>query len=364
MSDDEGDHRYCYVCGNREVNAERLIECVVCKRFVHFKCKRIFGFSINTVKAKPYLCSSECKNMQSTGGNEEVLKEIRALTESVQASIKETAYVRGALVQMQEQMKVIADTNKSIEESQNFISKEFEVLKANLEAYKQEVHELKQGNSKVQECVSDLYAKNHELSTRVDQLELELDRVNRARLTKNVVIMGLPTCENENTLALVRTMCGALGFVCGEKDVLQARRLVSKKEAKGHPPILATFNTENDKEKLFEKKRNHGVLLASAVANVFAGSTSRVTIRDEMTAFGRQLLQEVKEMQSFLNLKYVWPGRDGKVLIRRQEGSKVEQVSCKSQLQLLSKTTNKRAADGSPLSSSFQEPSSKKTNCN
>ncbi|EDS44772.1 conserved hypothetical protein [Culex quinquefasciatus] len=223
MSDDEGDHRYCYVCGNREVNAERLIECVVCKRFVHFKCKRIFGFSINTVKAKPYLCSSECKNMQSAGGNEEVLKEIRALTESVQASIKETAYVRGALVQMQEQMKVIADTNKSIEESQNFISKEFEVLKANLEAYKQEVHELKQGNSKVQECVSDLYAKNHELSTRVDQLELELDRVNRARLTKNVVIMGLPTCENENTLALVRTMCGALGFVCGEKDVLQAR---------------------------------------------------------------------------------------------------------------------------------------------
>lgn len=64
MSDIEND-AVCYVCEKVEPNLSRLISCVYCGRFAHFRCKRLFGNVITKVKKKPYLCSVECSEMNS-----------------------------------------------------------------------------------------------------------------------------------------------------------------------------------------------------------------------------------------------------------------------------------------------------------
>src|SRR5450759_3910511 len=97
--------------------------------------------------------------------------------------------------------------------------------------------------------------------------------------------------------------------------------------------------TKISKEIFFEKKRAHGVLMASAVCEAFNGSTNRITVRDEITSVGKDLLQKTKDIQNSLDIKYVWMGRDGKVLIKRHDGAKVEQISSQKDLESISKAS-------------------------
>lgn len=92
------------------------------------------------------------------------------------------------------------------------------------------------------------------------------------------------------------------------------------------------------------------MILVSSFGAAFKGSTRTVTIRDELTAYGRELLQQTKNLQETLKIKYVWPGRGGKILMKRQDGSKVEQISSKLQLADLPATNFKRALNVSGAS--------------
>lgn len=98
------------------------------------------------------------------------------------------------------------------------------------------------------------------------------------------------------------------------------------------------------------RKRAYGVVLASSVCAAFNGSTRTVILREEMTSYGRELLQQAKNLQETLKIKYVWPGRGGKILLKRQDGSKIEQVSSKLQLAELPATNFKRALNLSGVS--------------
>lgn len=178
--------------------------------------------------------------------------------------------------------------------------------------------------------------------------------------------------ECENTRGLIFQVCRAIGFSLEDTAVTAARRLSGNSANKEGAPILVTFREEKLKQDFFDHKRKHGVLEASIVSEAFKGSTNRVSVRDEMTAFGRELLRYTKEVQLSLGFKYVWPGRNGKVLIRRQDGGKVEQIGTKQDLKLLTSTSSKRpldasiggvhSMDSSPLASPRTSPQIQKLN--
>lgn len=284
-------------------------------------------------------------------------EQMKILSESVRSSTETSGFVRGALIETQQQMKQLIATNQQIENSQKFIASEFEKFKESLNNVQKEVHNIKQGSTKTQQDIHVLQTNNQDLATKVDQLEEELDRVNRARLAKNAIIIGLPVTENEDTKQLVHKVCESVGYICREGAISDARRLISKTQKKNVAPILVTFDCDKEKEQLFECKRKHGALEASTIDEVFAGFKAKVIIRDELTNFGKDLLQEAKGLQPTLDIKYVWPGRDGKVLIRRQDGSKVEQVGNKSQLKTLARSFFKRTLEVTePGSSQFTSP--------
>lgn len=66
-------------------------------------------------------------------------------------------------------------------------------------------------------------------------------------------------------------------------------------------------------------------MLSSAVIDqsiVLNGKPSNIAIRDELTSYSLELLHEVRSFQKDMNLKYVWAGRDGAVLVKKDETSK------------------------------------------
>ncbi|XP_055604898.1 uncharacterized protein LOC129753124 [Uranotaenia lowii] len=132
---------------------------------------------------------------------------------------------------------------------------------------------------------------------------------------------------------------------------IREKREMREKSSTRSAPILAVFKSETRKEEFFEKKRALGVLKASEVGDLFKRSSQTISIRDEMTSYGKSLLKEARKVQEELNFKYVWPGRDGKILIKRSDGSRIEKVSSKLDLQSVIESKNKRTLNFSNNSS-------------
>lgn len=367
MSDAENDV-VCYVCEKGEPNTSRLLECVHCGRSAHFRCKKLFGNAIARARKKTYLCSVECSEMyahvnQKNVNLDAVVAELHALNKSMNDSRKETCQLRYVVEESRLQLSALVTTSVKIEESQQFLSNQFDTLQSDFRRFKEDMEAVKTENIKIHNEVLDWKKKHQELSTKVDSLELELDKTNRQLLAKNAVVVGLPLIEGEDTKLLVCKLGRAIGCSLDGTDVLTARRLIGKAANNSAVPILVTFREEKLKEDFFEQKRKHGVLEASVISEAFSGSSNRVSVRDEITAFGRDLLRHAKEVQSALGVKYVWPGRNGKVLIRRQDGGKVEQIGSKEELKLFSRVTAKRSlnvsTDGvgsSPMTSPRTSP--------
>lgn len=71
------------------------------------------------------------------------------------------------------------------------------------------------------------------------------------------------------------------------------------------------------------------------------GTQGRVVIRDELTPLSRRLLQELKGLQAALDLRYVWPGRNGAIMVRKTEKSKAIPILSRHDIQKLLQTPKK-----------------------
>lgn len=370
MSDSEDEISVkCYLCGKVEEKTSRIIECVQCNRSVHLKCKGLIGNAVTKARKKPFYCSAECIDIQQRvdiahKGMNEFVQKLNEVSLFMQEAKLESSFVRTELGKTRSEIASLMETSKSVEASQVFISSEFEELKAALASFKQEIIDLKVENSALKLEVEEWGDKYALLNRRCDQLELDLDKVNRTSVSQNAVVMGVPNAANEDVKRLVLDVCVAMHCEIDESDVLRARRLSGKNNNSEASPILVSFSSTEVKNRLMERKQAFGALLAPLVNRAFVGSKKRITIRDELTNFGRELLREVKEMQEELNIKYVWPGRDGKILVRRYEGAKVEQIGSKQELRSLGKTIYKRTLDPNNTSSDHSSPSPKRINSN
>lgn len=224
----------------------------------------------------------------------------------------------------QTKLSSIISTTSSVEKSQQFLCTSYEDFRKELDKFKAELLELKQENAALKEEVRVLKSSYQSVSTSVNE-------VNRDKISRNAVVLGLPVSRGENLKELICKVGTEIGFHNTERVLLEARRLPAASSS-NPPPVLATFCTEKMKDDFLDQKRAHGILTTAAVCENHSGSTKRVTIRDDLTPKELELLRKVQARKGELNIKYVWPGRRGKILIRRHDGAKVEQVSCLEQL--------------------------------
>ena len=355
MSEAEDDF-FCYVCTKLEKETVRLIECSYCGKYAHFRCKKLFGNAAKRAKSKPFFCSVECSEMclqasRQTTTNDDIIRELQLLGKVVKEVKVDSENFRLMFQQTQMQISEIVSTSRQIEKSQDFLAEQFDRLQADFKTFKEEVGCVRAENSKIHQELRVWHETCGELAGSVDRLEDDMDRINRAAKAKNAVILGLPMVENENTVGLVSKLCMLLkcDFDCSTA-IAATRRIIGKERMNGVSPTIVSFSSEEEKEQLFQRKRSHGVVLASSICEALNGSPKTITIRDEMTSYGRELLQQAKSLQESLKIKYVWPGRGGKILLKRQDEAKIEQISSKLQLSGLQPTSYKRVLNLSGIS--------------
>lgn len=353
MSDQE-DVIFCTLCSKVEADPTKVLECVQCHQCHHFKCKKIIGNAIRKMKSQPYFCSVSCKELQmrsggATAADSLVIDEMRKVINEVQELRKDNMLTRNYLKK----------TIEEVELSQQFLSNKFESMMEEFRSVKTCQENLKADVSVVQKRYDSMSAK-------VVELEKEVDRLGRSAVSRNAIILGVPVLKNEIVRDVALKIASVLGCDLSDAAVVEAMRLHDPKENRKNPPIKIIFSEQHIKEAVFAKKKSHGQLLVSTMGDEYTGMVGKVIIRDEMTQHGLSLLRETKDVQESLDLQFVWPGRNGAILVKKSQNSKVEIIRSRKDIQDLCRNQKKRAHNSSGLnssslsSSSIQEPSPKR----
>lgn len=354
----------CTICNRAESNANKVLECLQCHQCHHFSCKKIVGNAVRKWKEKEYFCSATCKEIhvgRTHPDSPTVMSEVRKVLDAVHVMQEENTKTRDCLE------KAIND----LEKSQEFLCSKFDKINSDISKLSSNQRVLK----KDVDCV---HEENVSLKEAFEDLEGEVDRLKRATIANNAIILGIPALHNEQLRDILNQICVALDFKLPGDAVSELSRLRDPKKEQKFPPIRVVFAEGKYKEELFEKKKALGTLLTAKLGQMFHGVNTKVIIRDEMTSHGLALLRQVRDVQEELKLQFVWPGRDGVVLTRKCQGAKIQKVRKRSDIRNLAQgksfqlsslgDTPVRVGGGkrplstsSPNASPIAEPTSKKT---
>ena len=320
----------CGLCSNSESDQNKLLICLYCFAAVHLECKGIRGMAVSRIRKNPFFCSTKCCDIYKR------IMDMQQNEKSFLSSISNKLNATVASVvsdQMQEVRSEVKSITSAVEASQNFLSEKFDKIASDFT-------ELRTENEKLKLEIKHVKHSQSSLSAIVNKLEMNFDKVNRQSVSSNVVILGMPSCSNENVSELVLKTFKHIGANITPDLIVSASRFYTQTNRKGNTnknmpiPIRIIFNDSTVKDIVLDKKAEFGQLFSSSIDKslVINGNGSKIAIREELTAFSQNLLKEMRESQSLLNIKYVWPGRNGTILVKKDDDAKVDKISNRDDL--------------------------------
>lgn len=315
----------CTICTKKETDGSNFLTCMYCFTSSHFKCKNIVGNAVRRMRESDYFCSPDCSAiyqriilMQNNN---------QSLMSSFAAEMK--AVISAAVTNEMRSLKTeVKQITASIEKSQEFLAAKFDEIVADFK-------DLKVENEKLKNEIDQLKNSQNQLKSEVHKLEAIVDKSDKAALDNNIVLWGIPASPDENLLNVVDKLFHCLGLEVNSNVVTSAERIFdNNKNNNTLVPIRIVFCDKKSKEKVLDRKKQFGKLLSTAIDEKFVvnGRALNVTLRDELSPLSLELLKELRESQELLNIKYVWTGRGGVVLVKKADDSKPELVKTRDDL--------------------------------
>lgn len=342
---EKDDEFVCSVCKKKETDGTKVLTCMYCFSSAHFKCKNIVGNAIRRMRENDYFCSSDCSA---------IYQRIVMMQNNNNTLLSSLASTISSSVSME--MKSVKDEvnliTNAIEKSQDFLSQKFDNIVTDFKNLRIENEQLKSEIVKLK--------KSHTVMQHtVHKLEANVDKTDKTALGNNAIIWGIPTTPDENVSELVQKFLCNLGMTENFDFVVSAERFFSNKSSNALVPIRIVFRDKESKELVFSKKKQMGQILSTLIDSklVINGRAMNVTLRDELTPLSLEMLKELRDSQVLLNIKYVWVGRGGVVLVKKDDNSKPESV--KNREDLIRIMTNQKASSHVPKPAS-KSPSPKR----
>lgn len=343
----------CTVCKKKETDGSKVLTCMYCFSSAHFKCKNILGNAVRRMRENDYFCSSDCsaiyQRIVTTQNNN------HALVSSLAAEMK--AIVSASVAkEMQSVATEIKQITASIEQSQEFLAAKFDEIVSDFKDIKLE-------NEKLKVEINHLKKSQSQLQSTVHKLEANVDKTDKAALDKNAIVWGIPTAPDENVSQLVEKLLSCLGLSENSGFVASAERIfVNSKNSNALVPIRIIFSDQESKDLVLNKKKQFGKLSSTVIDAKFLvnGRAMNVTLRDELTPLSLELLKELRGSQELLNIKYVWVGRGGIVLAKKDDDSKPVLVKNREDLSRIMSYFLKTAQVTEPETAPGYSPSPKR----
>lgn len=321
----EGENSICVECQLVEKDTSKLITCMYCFSEAHYKCRNIVGNAARRIKNTMYFCSLNCSSiyqriMEMQNGTKSIVEALSAELKGVVASV-----VSQELMNFRTEVQQITT---AIENSQQFLSDKFDSIVTDFQELKNENENLKLEVEKLKYTLK-------AMSKTVNTLELNVDSTARQANCNNAMVFGTPYLPEENTQEIVRNIITCYGLSIDADAIVSADRLGGRTKVRNSLiPIRVVFRNGDIKEEVFEKKKQFGKLISSSVNADFVinGKPTIISMRDELSPLGLKLLNEMREYQEKLNIKYVWSSRGGNILVKKTEHSKPEIIKTRNDL--------------------------------
>lgn len=176
--------------------------------------------------------------------------------------------------------------------------------------------------------INRLITENKDLKSRVQDLELKLDRYDQNNLSDSVDIIGVPVLRDENVPITVCKILKTINVNITNTDIKSYKRFDNFPN--GDPgKIVVRFKSTEIKNDIFTKKKKK-TLLSTIISN--KEPSNKMFINESLTRFRRRLFAEVKKLKKSGIIKFAWT-KNGTILIkRREEDDSATRITCFSDL--------------------------------
>lgn len=281
----------CYQCRNKVSSKQKSLKCQGedCGNIIHTECSNLPLGNSN------WLCNACAPRTTSLDA---IMKEIKQLN---------------------------ADMSRSIDACHEEISENSSLMK-NL-------------NEKIDRCVSvveEIDNKCKALEKENQNLVKELNRQEQYSRLNCIEISGVPECKGENVYTTVTRAAQIIGVSLSRNDIDSCHRLGNSIQPGYNRQIILKLVNRWKKEELLAARRVRRNLcvrdlnLDSPLLKAQDLEKS-VYLNESLTKFNRALLGKCREYKKQNNIKFVWV-RNGKILMRKTENSRVFVISSKEDL--------------------------------
>lgn len=180
--------------------------------------------------------------------------------------------------------------------------------------------------------VSDLNSELSLLRKENVSMKKELNDIQQQLKQRDLEIVGVPEAKNENVGTIIRDISSKLGIPSLDTCVENYYRVHSSSKDKPRP-IIINFKTKLYRSEFMKAYKRHKSLNTADIG--VKGPISNIYVNESLTAHNRKLFYVVRQFAKTNAFKYCWT-QDCKILLRKDEGSRIVHVTSENQLQNLS----------------------------
>lgn len=219
----------------------------------------------------------------------------------------------------------LKNTLEELQKSVKFISNDYDDIKVEMSKTNESLIQLKKENDLLKTSVSDL-------STRVNLLE-------QYSRQDNLEISGVPENQAENLTSMVLQLGKTVSCKIETTDILTATR-VKKLSAQNNQPrsVIVKVRTTRIRDEILASvtkfNRTHATEKLNSSHLGYGGLKQPVFVSEHLSPLNKAIHAETRKIARAKGYKYVWV-RDGKILLRKDDGSRAIHVKSLQALSLL-----------------------------
>lgn len=301
----------CKICNLKCSSRQSKINCRECNLEFHGACVKLSKEDVEY-----YISNKEIWRCDPCQASRRKSMQLESTLESDDVSLLD---VMNQLREMrQESRKQIKDLDIALGESVESchrdigeLGKKFDKQDEIIKGYEERLHKIHLENNQLKKKVIDL-------ESRIDELE----QYSRANCLE---INGIPESNKESVVEVVKAVSNSLGIQIQNSDIDACHRVgVKRSDVSDLKPrgIIVKFTSRVTKEDILQKrkvKRNfntNDIGIVNKPAEV-------IYINESLSYVRRQVFNAARKLKKDGLVAFVWV-RNGRILVRAEEGSKVE----------------------------------------
>lgn len=295
---------------------------------------------------------SNSRGRPAKGNESDIMNFLREFREEMKKDLEDNTQriqkiVNDQLECLRTELTDVKKENTEIVRSINFLSDKYDEIanKVDNNTRKDEANKLE---------LDSLSATAKQTDARLDKIEAGLNQQAQDSQKNNLVITGLT--KSQNPLDTFWKLAELIKADVSKNEVISVELLKkyqpttqqqnqAAKERFVADTILVRFKSNEAKGRFIQAKATLGVAFASQVKEVVAPSSNgkngsrprAIYFRDHMTEFSMELFDKAKSKQTALKYRFLWT-KNGRILMRQSENSKVHRISTIADLDKLETT--------------------------